>query len=175
MERRYFYILISFISFMLCTCKKYDEGGFVHRSCKNLFGGKKVGSSKTWKLKKYEVNGIDSTYLINTGNIPDYYDKFTTFKLVGKKFCEYTASGFLYNHMGSIEFSYKRILIGNNNEAPILYSQCGVVNNLTYCARNILYPDQSDNVSEWKIVKLKSDELIITKENSKKYKIILQQ
>jgi hypothetical protein len=78
MKRRYFYILISFISFTLSTCKKYDEGGFVMLTKKHLFGGHKVGDSKTWKLDKYVVNGIDSTNLINTGGLPDFYKNFVT-------------------------------------------------------------------------------------------------
>lgn len=55
------YILILII---LSTCKKYEDGGIIRLNRKHLFGERKNNASKTWKLKLYEVNGIDSTQLI---------------------------------------------------------------------------------------------------------------
>ncbi|MBK9282833.1 MAG: hypothetical protein IPM51_00775 [Sphingobacteriaceae bacterium] len=162
-------------SFTLLTCKKYDEGGLVARRCKNLFGGTKSGSSKTWKLKKYEVDGIDSTYLINTGGIPDFYEKHLTITLVDKKdMCSYNASSFIFKYSGTISASYKSIIIGNNIDLITLNSQCRIIDNINYCSRNIFYPDQSDPISEWKITKLTRNEVILHKQNKKNYHIKLQ-
>ena len=57
------YALVICIVFMT-TCKKYPEGGFTKRGPKNIFG--------TWRLTLYEVDGIDSTELINYNNDERY-------------------------------------------------------------------------------------------------------
>lgn len=61
-------ILIYAVTLILTTCKKYPEGGWSNMAKRHLFGGTKAGSSKTWHLSKYEVNGIDSTMYITPGN-----------------------------------------------------------------------------------------------------------
>ncbi len=97
-------ILLVCIASVLVTCEKYDEGGMIKRTYKNLFGGNKVGDSKTWKLKKYEVNGIDSTFLISTGGIADFYEKFITFKYLkkGDPSVTYLASNLVYEYTGKV-------------------------------------------------------------------------
>ena len=61
-------MLFSIILLSFTTCKRYPEGGWSNVAIKHLFGGHQRGSSKTWHLKKYEVNGIDSTIYITPGN-----------------------------------------------------------------------------------------------------------
>ncbi|HRH10585.1 MAG TPA: hypothetical protein PLU73_03685 [Bacteroidia bacterium] len=173
MKKALKYILLVVTCFTLLTCKKYDEGGFVRQTCKNLFGGNKAGDSKTWKLKKYEVNGIDSTYLINTGGIPDFYEKFLTLKLESKKeFNKYTGTSGFYLYEGKVSTNYREIVIGNLNSLNTIQSQCGILNNNSFCSRNILYPDLNPPRS-WSIIKLTNKEFILTIQKSNTYKVIL--
>lgn len=161
--------------FTLSTCKKYPDGGFVNQTRKHLFGGNDVGDSKTWKLKLYEVNGIDSTYLIQGANsIPDFYDKFVTFTYEGKEVSmKYSAKTFTNKYTGSIGITYKEIGINydwTNHEDS---SQCKLINNINYCERNILFPEFLQRNATWSIKKLTKRELIITDDRENFYKIIL--
>jgi hypothetical protein len=162
----------------LSTCKKYPEGGFVKQTCKHLFGSNKVGSSKTWKLKRYEVNGIDSTYLIQGANsIPDFYEKFVTFKFKDNDGSPHIESKtFTYEYGGSVDDTNKQLLIGMKNPTtPLDSSQCKIINSQTYCVRNLLYPEYNSYGKLWNIKKLTKSELIIeTNWNLKNnYKITL--
>ena len=60
---------------MMClfNCKKYPEGGCERRGPKNIVGN--------WKLFLYEVNGIDSTDLINYNN-SEIYKEITILKKI---------------------------------------------------------------------------------------------
>lgn len=169
-----FALLIS-----LSTCKKYDEGGFVAQTRMHLFGGHKAGDSKTWKLKKYEVNGIDSTNLIIGGNnIPDFYSKFITFKYNGSDPSpQFTANTFLSTFSGTIDKAYKKLNIGlyTINWTREDSAQCKTISNINYCERNILLPEISKRVCSWNIRKLTKKELIIEINQANSYKIILSQ
>jgi hypothetical protein len=179
MKRRYFYILISFISFTVSTCKKYNEGGLVKLTRKHLFGGHKIGDSKTWKLDKYEVNGIDSTNLISTGGIPDFYEKHITFKYTSRdeaKTDAYEANTFLYDYKGKIDraFQYINIYFNHDPLSKEDSSQCKSISNSQYCARNIFVPEIPATDHIWAIKKLTKRELILELRRSvNKYKIVL--
>ncbi|MBK6523498.1 MAG: hypothetical protein IPI93_03110 [Sphingobacteriaceae bacterium] len=171
------YIILTCILFLISDCKKYDEGGFVKQTRKHLFGNRKDGATKTWKLKLYEVNGIDSTLLILGANqIPDFYENYITFKLDNKEGFTYTAETFLCNYVGAIDNVYKEITITKPFPNHLDSLQCKVVGSNTICTRNLLLPEGFFTSSLWKIKRLKKDELIITNENLKnKYKIIFSQ
>ena len=66
MKQLFTYLLISISILLLFNCKKYPEGGCERRGPKNIIGD--------WKLTLFEVNGIDSTDLINY-NGDDRYKK----------------------------------------------------------------------------------------------------
>jgi len=180
MKRIFKYSFFALIFFAFITCKKYDEGGFIKQTNKHLFGHNKVGSSKTWKLKLYEVNGIDSTYLIQGANtIPDFYEKFVTFKYEAKEVSvQIIATTFSKIYGGSIDKTDKIMLIGMN--APISKNdsmQCNTINNQLYCVRNILFPEYNNYAKQWNIKKLTKNELILETNWKLKnsYKIILTQ
>lgn len=159
-------ILLVVTCCTLLTCKKYDEGGWIRRTCKNLFGGNKVGDSKTWKLKKYEVNGIDSTYLINTGGIPDFYEKFIEFTYAekGDPSISYNASTFLDNYYGKLSVNGKQLTLANKNN-PLTKNdslQCNSISGNTYCSRSLMYPEINDWNKIWEIKKLTKSELILS-------------
>lgn len=174
------HLIIAALSFALIfnCCKKYDDGGFVRQTRKHLFGGHKEGSSKTWKLKLYEVNGIDSTILIpEANNIPDFYSKCITFTLTDKKFIDYNAVTFLHNLSGEIDDAYKNMSMGplTSNWTKEDSTQCFLKNNKTYCSRNIFLPEIQNRALLWNIIKLTKKEFIITIQLKNFYKIILTQ
>ena len=176
MKQIFKYLFFTFIFFALITCKKYDEGGFLKQTRIHLFGGTKVGSKKTWKLKLYEVNGIDSTMLIQGANtIPDFYDKCITFTYDGGKNSRYLAEMFMYKYRGG--YSYLKT---EENISFATYSltdtlRCKTLNNSNYCNREIFKPEKINQSYIWKIKKLTRKEFIITYNSINSYKIILTQ
>ncbi|MES2132616.1 MAG: hypothetical protein V4506_09705 [Bacteroidota bacterium] len=181
MKTLYITIVITFVLLTLSTCKKYPDGGFVNQTRMHLFGGHKVGDSKTWKLKLYEVNGIDSTYLIQgAGSIPDFYDKFVTFTYTGKEgSAKYQANTFLYDYSGTIGTTYKEIALAISHD-PLNKQdslQCKNINGTNYCSRNLLFPEINDYAKIWNIKKLTKKECALesTFHLKNSYKIILTQ
>ena len=66
------YFLMVFAAFLfLTTCKKYPEGGFEVRGPKML-----LKHNGAWILTLYEVNGIDSTNLINYNGNEKYKESY---------------------------------------------------------------------------------------------------
>ena len=169
------YILFLVLSMVLLTCKKYDEGGLVMLTRKHLFGGHKNGDSKTWKLKKFEVNGIDSTFLINTWGIPDFYEKFITFKLVNAKEYKYEAYTFMHLYYGTLELSTKYFTLGPGSMNKEDSTQCKEISGIIYCARDILRPETFNGAYLWEIDKLKSNALVIPNSQHKnRYKLFFE-
>lgn len=175
------YLIIAITLFTLSTCKKYDEGGIMRQGVRHLFGGRKEGSSKTWKLKLFEVNGIDSTFLIPGANgIPDFYKETITFTLInserGKGSPEYSAVSFLYEHYGSFGLAYPEMTIG---KYPADYTkndslQCKTKDNILFCSRDLIFPELNKGFV-WQISKLTKNEFIITTQLRNSYKIIFTQ
>jgi hypothetical protein len=176
-KKNRFLHIICLLLFAGCfnTCKKYEEGGLVYRSKKNLFGGNNVGDSKTWKLKLYEVNNIDSTYLIQGSGVPDFYERHITFSLSDKRYSDFYAESYIYKFNGTIEQSEKSLYIGlSRSEFGEDSLQCRLINGTNYCARDIFNPEIKNFSSQWKVNRLTSKELIITKQMSNSYRIILE-
>jgi hypothetical protein len=165
------YLILFALITLLTNCKKYEDGGIVKLGRKHLFGHRKNNATKTWKLKLYEVNGIDSTQLIPGANqIPDFYEKHITFKLDNKEGFSFTAQTFLFNYNGIIDNVYKEMTIGPSNIQDS--SQCiGIV-----CSRNLLLPEGFNKGRLWKIIKLTKKEFIINNDVNMKnrYKLIFE-
>jgi hypothetical protein len=158
------YLSLFSIFILLSTCKKYDDGGLLRLTRKHLFGGNDAGDNKTWKLDKYEVNGIDSTNLINTGGLPDFYENFVTFTLSDKREYAYEVNNHIYRYYGQIDLSYKQLLMALNKG---LYSntdstQCsGPIGSQT-CVRSTLNPEVNINPTKvWTIKKLTKKHLVL--------------
>jgi hypothetical protein len=168
-------VLGLFFALVLTNCKKYPDGGFVHQTNKHLLGANKVGSSKIWKLKLYEVNGIDSTHLIQGANtIPDFYDKFVTFKYSVKEVSiQHITKTFTQNYIGYVDNKDKKILFAYDWLSHEDSMQCKKINNQLYCQRNVFFPEFLTRNPAWNINKLTKDELILKIELSNSYKIIL--
>lgn len=150
--------VITIIS-LFTACKKYPEGGYEKDGPKNII--------YNWKLTLYEVDGIDSTDLINyNGNedyknvrfFPDASDPKNNKKVVAQP----------YN--GNL----CKMTFVSNNEAldGIVYSYGGALNcgiSPTFCTKQIFTPET--NTASWKILKLDSKELHLQSQQIHSYNL----
>lgn len=146
---RYFCLLL--FTLLLFTCKKYPEGGCERRGPKNILG--------TWTLSLYEVNGIDSTDLINY-NGDGIYKKITFLKNV---------STFSVDYKGYVGTSAKFI---EGNSEILFNSSFNMVyyNSNTRKYRNILVPEASSQTDcAWEIIKLNKKEFVIKAQKQNAY------
>lgn len=160
--------------FTLSACKKYEDGGFVFKRIKNLFGDTKDHSKKNWRLSLYEVNGIDSTNLFQGSNLHIVENNFASFYISDSHAKNYYCSTFLYDYSISIDKKSKLLSMGTylspqHNDTSQCFSKSGVL----YCQRNIFNPEKN-KFAEWQIKKLTKDELILSIQLTNTYKIILQ-
>jgi hypothetical protein len=156
------YLLLAFSVFLLfTTCKKYPDGGYTKRGPKNII--------ETWKLSLYEVNGIDSTDLINYNNIDDY--KRISFQ---KNASTISISA---PHSGALAMDFaesnQKLIFGNS--APVSGTECILYQNVNYCYRSFLIPEGTQNqISvEWTIKRLTKNEIHLSLVQKNNYKIIL--
>lgn len=149
------YLLIFISTICLFNCKKYPEGGCERRGPKNIIG--------EWKLVLYEVNGIDSTELINYMG-DETYKKVSIFKNVSTVSVSY--EGFNSNS-GHFEDNNTRIVF--NSEEP--GKKCNQFNNVNYCYRSFLTPEIKR--TKWEIVKLTAKEFVLKYTGSAEYVIKL--
>lgn len=156
MKQVVLYLFLFISTTLLFSCKKYPEGGCERRGPKNIIG--------SWKLSLYEVNGIDSTDLINYNN-RDEYKKITFLKNVST--FSIRSSGFAYS--GRFENKNANIKIYNSGQSV----ECVYSSTLhdTLCYRNIFSPEKMDCI--WQIVKLTQKELVIKTEQQNSYVIKL--
>ena len=148
---------------------------------RHLFGGTKAGSSKTWHLSKYEVNGIDSTMYITPGNGYTSFENDEYIFIIDKVLKNYMhARSKVYNHslswggrMTMLETNKKTIEIGISGTDTIasFAGQCGT----SGCERKIFNPNFKPGDLTWSIKKLTSTSLmLVTEESGNYYKIILK-
>lgn len=167
-----YFTLFTLIT-LLSTCKKYDEGGLINLRMKHLFGGNYNGAKKDWKLKRYEVNGIDSTNFIQGGNLfLNSSQSFVSFQIIDKKNHNYYAETLVYKFdlgVGKKEIDLGTLLHSQNNDT----SQCFQILNQQLCQRNIFNPEKN-KITVWDIIRLKKDELVVSIKQTNSYKIILE-
>ncbi|MCD6019783.1 MAG: hypothetical protein K0S53_2904 [Bacteroidetes bacterium] len=155
------YIILLTSTVVLFNCKKYPEGGCERRGKKNLL-------NRPWKLTLYEVNGIDSTELINY-NGSDTYKKISFFKNVStisvQNWSHRDLGVSFVNENRSLEFRMDTSTIG-------IY--CINEDNVNYCNRSYYFPEKNNlRTYEWEIRKLDAKELIIVSSLKNSYKIKL--
>jgi hypothetical protein len=169
-------MLFSIIVLSFTTCKRYPEGGWTNVAIKHLFGGHKKGSSKTWHLKKYEVNGIDSTMYITPGNgYTSFENDEYTFRIDNYSKNDYYGKSKIYIYTlywkpvkTQLETRKKEINITCAVSAA--KEQCS----LGVCERNIFNPSYKLLGLTWKIECLKNNLFIIsTQDEGNKYVITL--
>ncbi len=171
-------ICICLLILFLSGCKKFDEGGTVFRSKYRLFGSNKDGARKSWRLIKFEVNGIDSTYLLPGTSIwPDYYKEFAIFYRSSNDNLWFRTSSYLYEyHTRFDSIKKKKILIFNSGTYyTSYYSQCAPIGNDTLCARNLFFPEYKYGRWEisWEVKKLTQSSLILETTLANRYRIEL--
>ena len=175
-----YFIIGCAISLLFTTCKRYPEGGWTNVAKKHLFGGHQKGSSKTWHLKKYEVNGIDSTIYITPGNgYTSFENDEYVFRIDDYSKNDFYGNSKIYGYgivfgekKNMFEIPKKEIGVAVGNIIPFgsreLQCKSGI------CERNIFNPNFKNLHLIWKIIKLKSNTLSISAEdNGNFYKIIL--
>lgn len=163
------YSLIVFCACLLflSNCKKYPDGGFLRQGPKTFITSK----NGVWKLSLYEVNGIDSTHLIQGPNtIPDFFDSFLSCSYLNKKDNnDIYASSHIYNYL--VKFINKNADI-SFVRSGIETGQCVNTSNGISCQRNIFNPEGPQLVV-FKILKIRDKECILTTSLNNCYKIIL--
>jgi hypothetical protein len=146
-----------FISLMFFACKKYPEGGLKMYAIKHLVT--KTGCA--WNLTRYEVNNIDSTNLVNTCGIQEFYK--LNLQIFKTKNEEHDIS------IHNIQYIYKGYMKDARSSLKLKLHNKGV----GVETREILNPE---NVTEpiWLIEKLKKDKLILIANWSRKYRLIFE-
>ena len=169
-------VTLIITTLVFTTCKRYPEGGWTNVAKKHLFGGHKTGSSKTWHLKKYEVNGIDSTMYITPGNgYTSFENDEYTFRIDEYSKNDYYGKSKVYVY--TLAWGSKYSLLENSKKeiqiisaVPPLKEQCSS----GICERNIFNPNYNLNDRVWKIIRLTNNSFIIsTQDEGNKYIITL--
>ncbi len=80
-------VISGLIAITINSCEKYDEGGFIYKTEKNL--------KKSWTLQKYLRNSVDETSLIKIKNYEETYsdNESYTRNYVDEKGDSYTETG----------------------------------------------------------------------------------
>jgi hypothetical protein len=146
------YSLIIICGLLVVACKKYPEGGYIYKRDAYIKG--------IWELTLYEVNGIDSTELINYNN-DDVYKKVL----------------FVKPHSNDKDISVTIGGIGylayfvNSNKDLNFYSQEGtaVVCQTGYCYKMYFVPE--GNSVAWHIDKLTNTDMALTSSLTNSYKL----
>lgn len=153
-------LILCSVIILLTSCKKYPGGGFTKRGPKNITG--------IWKLSLYEVNGVDSTDLINYNGD----DRYKTIKIYEEN-TKYNPHLYITPFGGSESV----LKFKNNNTKLNIYINgpysggkgCG--GNPVTCFREIFCPEKDDN--EWEIIKLNKKEIILISSQINSYRIKL--
>ena len=159
-----FFAIILGICLLLSfsTCKKYPEGGFEKRGPKIII--------RHWKLTLYEVNGIDSTDLINYNGNEDYkkisfdYRQGTYNKDIG---CRTNSSLEIPTFFGS---GNKTIKFSGGNRSAIICQTLGS----NSCYKMIFTPESNNYSFEWEIIKLTKKEIHLKSTFKNSYNIKLK-
>lgn len=152
-------ILIAGCLVLFTTCKKYTEGGYINKGDNYIEG--------TWTLTLYEVNGIDSTELINYNN-DTYYYKWTGLHKNKPKDRD------LYGTVGGLSGG---CVISQDNKTLNLY-YAGKYNHAAKAMENnkwyrLYYEPEGGSNHVWKIIKFTEKELVISLTGINNYKIKL--
>ncbi len=158
------YITCALTCIILVTaCKKYPEGGIEKDGPKNLHG--------YWTLTLYEVDGIDSTELINYAGNDDYKNVL---------FTNYTGDPKNKTIIDAqpAYASICRMTFNNTNEIldgiidPYYYNGAkSCWGSPLQCGKQLFGPES--NTTSWKILKLDSKELHIQNQQTHTYNLKL--
>lgn len=154
------YSFLIIILIVFSTCKKYPEGGFEVLGPKMLL-------KRVWTLTLFEVNGIDSTNLINYNGNEGYKEC-----IFGKETIKYNKEEYAEPYrLGRypLEFTVNNTLTFTNKESD-LDSVAIFCRSSSECYRVFLMPEGGRKCS-WSIIKLTKKELILTFSKKNNYKL----
>lgn len=154
------------LSLFFTTCKKYPDGGNNFRAYQKILG--------YYRLALYEVNGIDSTNLINYNNNEDYKEIWIRESDVK------TNSGFNITALKpGLSFGGATIFEDKKKKILVHPSYKGFGNSCSAnqsffpkCCRLIFYPEGQNTY--WVIEKLTRKELVLSCQLTNAYKIKLK-
>ncbi len=139
------------------TCKKYPDGGLHACARRNLL----TKGDEAWQLKLYSVNGIDSTFLINTSDDPYYY---STTLLVFKYKDERTKFS-IHNS----KYIYHANLLEKKSVLTFsLYNKLGGPD------QTEIFNPEKVNSPVWTVEKLKKKKLVLTANWNNSYTLIFE-
>ncbi len=145
-----------FLGLLFTRCKKYPDGGLHACAIRNLL----TDDNDPWKLKLYEVNGIDSTNLINTGGDSYFYENtLAIFREKKSEKLQIQCRNYLYN----------AILANNKAELSLSFLTKGIGST----QREILNPENLTGVT-WKIERLKKKQLILLGSSTYYYRLVFE-
>lgn len=165
MKKTIIYFTLFFFTTILFNCKKYPQGGCEKRGPKNIID--------EWHLSLYEVDGIDSTNLINYNGNEDYkrvlflkenthYNPHTYCRINDK----FEMIVFFRNDNEEIEFE--------SNGSPEIGKMCYMgLYNINKCYKMIFNPEHDK--TRWKIQKLTRKQMVLTTNSTHSYLIKLNQ
>lgn len=146
------YSLILICTILFVSCKKYPEGGYVYKRDTDIL--------RQWHLTLYEVDGIDSTELINYNNDVSYKDiRFSKRNSNDPDISVFTAGS---NASSRFTNSNKSLNFYKNNSASIICS-------IGYCFKTYYAPESTS--SQWEIIQLTSTDMVLTCSLNHSYKL----
>jgi len=151
MKKLAIYFTLFSVFLLFETCKKYPEGGYENRGPKTILG--------SWYLDLYQVNGIDSTNLIDFNN--DSEDKYKkVYFLAGSKYSGNITSQTYPITSITIKFrdDNKRLEFHITSDSVLIGSTC-YSKYYTGCYRLFFTPECSS--TKWEIRKLTKKECFL--------------
>jgi hypothetical protein len=160
--KRLKYILPIIFALHFIQCNK---GGIFRNIDEKL-----ANNNSHWRLVKYQVNGVDSTDLINFGNYPNFKEKF----FLAMKYSKYSGMPNCTNRFFVLAANFT-----DNDEYFTVSSVTPVKMNNNYgldscvsinkqeCQRNVFFPEGIK--TKWKIKRFSSRKLILTCTQTNEY------
>lgn len=122
-------LIFGFLTVMISSCKKYDEGGQVSKTEKNL--------KNSWKLQKYLRNGNDETAIMI---IKNYEETYSDNDMYYRTYIDSDNELFTENGFWKFDKEQKRLMISGVSSLEIT-DNTGTVSSSHY---NILKLDKDE-------------------------------
>lgn len=146
--------LLVLVFGIFSTCKKYPEGGYTNRARKNIL---KHGGS--WSLIKYEVNGVDSSDLINPANYNAFKKNFISFSHPQSSKTSYLGINFRITYSLTFSDSYSKLFFSDASFNGLEYLGTCSSSNVQACQRRIFMPEGDNTI--WTIEKFTKKEIYL--------------
>ncbi len=147
------YSLILICGLLVVACKKYPEGGYIYKRDTDI--------QRQWYLTLYEVDGIDSTDLINYNNDVSYKNiRFLKRNSNDPDISVFTSGSY---------YSPSRFTNSNKNLNFYKSNPSSVICNSGFCFKAYCAPEGLS--VQWEIIQLTSTDMILTCRLNHSYKL----